>query len=172
MPTLLEATGVAVPTSINGVVQKPVEGVSLAYTFDNANALSKHTTQYFEMLGNRAIYHDGWVAATTPPIAPWVSSAAKPIDINDYQWELYKVSEDFSEADNLAGKEPAKLKELQELFWTEAEKYNVLPIDNSKVERLDVTNRPSLTAGRDKFSFYPGLVRIPGSVDISLSSNR
>lgn len=161
MPTLLEATGVAVPTSINGVVQKPVEGVSLAYTFDNANAPPKHTTQYFEMLGNRAIYHDGWVAATTPPIAPWVSSAAKPIDINDYQWELYKVSEDFSEADNLAGKEPAKLKELQELFWTEAEKYNVLPIDNSKVERLDVTNRPSLTAGRDKFSFYPGLVRIP-----------
>jgi arylsulfatase len=151
---------VPAPTSINGVPQKPVEGTSLVYTFDDAKAPSKHTTQYFEMFANRGIYHDGWVACTTPPIAPWVS-VAKPVDVNDYKWELYKVSEDFSEANNLAEKEPAKLKELQELFWIEAEKYNVLPIDNSRVERFDMSQRPSLTRGRDEFTYYPGLVRIP-----------
>ena len=160
MPTILEAVGVPAPASINGVEQKPIEGVSMAYTFDNAKAPSRRTTQYFEMFANRGIYHDGWVAATTPPIAPWVS-IAKPIDINDYQWELYHVSEDFSEANNLAEKQPAKLKELQDIFWKEAEKYNVLPIDNSRVERFDVSLRPSLTRGREEFTYFPGLVRIP-----------
>jgi arylsulfatase len=132
----------------------------MAYTFDAATAPSKHTTQYFEMLGNRAIYHDGWVAATTPPTPPWASEGAA-IAVEDYKWELYKVSEDFSQASDLAAKEPAKLKELQDLFWAEAAKYNVLPIDNSKVERLDVTNRPSLTIGRDEFTYFAGMVRIP-----------
>jgi sulfatase-like protein len=160
MPTILEATGVPVPTSINGVKQKPIEGVSMVYTLDDAAAPSRHQTQYFEMLGNRAIYSDGWVAATTPPIAPWVS-IAKPIDINDYTWELYHVADDYSEADNLAAKEPKKLHHLQELFWKEAAKYNVLPIDNSRVERFNVDLRPSLTRGRDEFTYYPGLVRIP-----------
>lgn len=160
MPTILEATGVPAPTSINGIEQKPIEGVSMAYTFDDATAPSRRQTQYFEMLGNRAIYSDGWVAATTPPIAPWVS-IAKPIDINDYVWELYHVADDYSEADNLADKEPKKLHQLQELFWKEAAKYNVLPIDNSRVERFDVDLRPSLTHGRDEFTYYPGLVRIP-----------
>jgi arylsulfatase len=160
MPTILESTGVPAPASINGVAQKPIEGVSMAYTFDNAKAPSRRTTQYFELAGNRGIYHDGWVAATTPPIAPWVS-IAKPIDINDYAWELYHVSEDFSEANDLAAKEPAKLAELQNLFWKEAEKYNVLPIDNSRIERLDVSLRPSLTRGREQFTYFPGLVRIP-----------
>jgi len=159
MPTLLEAVGVSAPTSLNGVVQKPIEGTSLVYTFDDARAPSRHTTQYFEMFANRAIYHDGWVAATTPPIAPW--EMGKTIDINDYVWELYNVNEDFSEANNLVEKEPAKLKELQDLFWKEAAKYDVLPIDNSKVERFDVSLRPSLTRGRDEFTFYPGMVRIP-----------
>jgi len=160
MPTILEAAGVPVPKSINGVSQKPVEGVSMVYSFDDAKAPSKRQTQYFEMLGNRAIYHDGWVAATTPPTPPWSSSGGN-VAVLDYQWELYHVTEDFTQANNVAAKEPAKLAELQELFWVEAEKYNVLPIDNSKVERLDVTNRPSLTAGRDTFTYFPGLVRIP-----------
>jgi arylsulfatase len=160
MPTILEAAGVPAPSSINGVAQKPIEGVSMAYTFDDASAPSKRKTQYFEMFGNRAIYHDGWVAATTPPTPPW-SSMGGGLAVLDYQWELYKVSEDFSEANNLADREQAKLKELQELFWSEAEKYNVLPVDNSKAERLDVRNRPSLTMGRDQFTYYPGLVRIP-----------
>ena len=160
MPTILEAAGVPAPTSINGVPQKPIEGVSMAYTFDAATAPSKRQTQYFEMLGNRAIYHDGWVAATTPPTPPW-SSEGGATAVEDYTWELYNVSEDFSQANDLAAREPAKLRELQDLFWTEAAKYNVLPIDNSKVERLDVTNRPSLTTGRDEFTYFPGLVRIP-----------
>ena len=159
MPTLLEAAGVAAPTMLNGVKQKPIEGTSLVYTFGDAKAPSRHTTQYFEMFANRAIYHDGWVAATTPPIAPWELGDA--VDVNSYTWELYHVSEDFSEANNLAGKELVKLKELQDLFWKEAEKYNVLPIDNSKVERFDVSLRPSLTRGREQFTYYPGMVRIP-----------
>jgi arylsulfatase len=111
------------------------------------------------MFANRAIYHDGWVAATTPPIVPW--EMGENVDVNAYAWELYHVSEDFSEANNLADKEPAKLKELQDLFWKEAEKYNVLPIDNSKLERFDVNLRPSLTRGREEFTYYPGMTRIP-----------
>ena len=113
---------------------------------------------------NGAIYHDGWVAATTPAVAPWDSAAemqGRVPAVLDYKWELYHVSEDYSEANNLAAKEPAKLKELQELFWTEAEKYNVLPVENSRIDRFDVSLRPSLTRGRDAFTYYPGLVRIP-----------
>ena len=163
MPTLLEAAGVPAPTSINGVPQKPIEGTSLVYTFDDAKVPSKHTKQYFEMFGNRAIYHDGWVAATTPGVAPWDSAAemqGRLPAVLDYKWELYNVTEDYSEANNLAAKEPAKLKEMQELFWTEAEKYNVLPIENGRVDRFDVSLRPNLTRGRDVFTYYPGLVRI------------
>jgi len=134
------------------------------YTFDDAKAPSKHTTQYFEMFGNQGIYHDGWVAATTPAVAPWDSAAeaeGRLPSVLDYKWELYNVSEDFSEANNLAAKDPAKLKELQDLFWKEAEKYNVLPIENGRVTRFDVNIRPSLTRGRHEFTYYPGLVRIP-----------
>jgi len=160
MPTILEAAGLPAPTTINGVAQKPIEGVSMVYTFDDASAPSSRHTQYFEMLGNRAIYHDGWVAATTPPTPPW-SSVGGNVGVLDYQWELYNVVDDFTEARNLAASEPAKLKELQDLFWVEAEKYNVLPIDNSKVERLDVSNRPSLTLGRKEFTYYDGMIRIP-----------
>jgi arylsulfatase len=164
MPTLLEAAGVPAPTSINGVAQKPIEGTSLVYTFGDAKAPSKHTTQYFEMFGNRAIYHDGWVACTTPGVAPWDGSAelqGRMPAVLDYKWELYNVSEDFSEANNLVSQQPAKLKELQELFWQEAEKYNVLPLENGRLPRFDVSNRPSLTAGREEFTYYAGLVRIP-----------
>ena len=159
-PTILESVGVEMPAMLNGVPQKPIEGVSMVYTFDDAKAVSRHRTQYFEMLGNRAIYNDGWVAATTPPTPPWAAVPAK-VEIDAYKWELYNVADDFSEAVNLADKEPAKLRQLQDLFWVEAAKYNVLPLDNSKAERLDVTNRPSLTAGRSEFVYYAGMVRIP-----------
>jgi len=159
-PTVLEAVGVKSPSVLNGVPQKPVEGVSMVYTFDDPKAPSRHRTQYFEMIGNRAIYNDGWVAATTPPTPPWASVAGK-INVLDYKWELYRITDDFSEANNLADMEPAKLRELQDLFWVEAAKYNVLPLDNSKVERLDTANRPSLTRGRSVFTYYPGQVRIP-----------
>jgi arylsulfatase A-like enzyme len=158
-PTILEACGVQSPAVLNGVPQKPIEGVSMIYSFDDAKAVSKRRTQYFEMLGNRAIYNDGWVACTTPAVAPWVMGNIP--DVDDYKWELYNVKDDFSEAVNLADKEPAKLRELQDLFWIEAAKYDVLPLDNSKLERLDVRIRPSLTRGRSVFTYYPGQTRIP-----------
>ena len=117
-PTILEAVGVESPWMLNGTPQKPVEGVSMVYTFDDAKAPSKRRTQYFETFGNRVLYQDGWIACTTPPLPPWVFG--KTIDIDDYQWELYDVTKDFSEANNLAAKDPKKLHELQEMFWIEA----------------------------------------------------
>ena len=159
-PTILEAVGIQSPSMLNGVPQKPVEGVSMVYTFDDPKASSRHRTQYFEMFGNRAIYNDGWVAASTPPIPPWVMGGQAP-NVNDYKWELYNVENDFSEANDLAAKEPKKLRELQDLFVAEAAKYNVLPLDNSKVERADVSIRPSLSRGRTEFTYYPGMIRIP-----------
>jgi len=159
-PTILEAVGVQSPSVLNGVPQKPVEGVGMGYTFDNAKAPSPRRTQYFEMMANRAIYHDGWVAATTPARLPWVLTGKLP-PVDEYKWELYNVAEDFTAAVNLADKEPAKLRELQDLFWVEAAKYNVLPLDNSMIERLDVSLRPSLTRGRSVFTYYDGQTRIP-----------
>ncbi len=158
-PTILEAAGVQSPSVLNGVPQKPIEGTSMVYTFDDAKATPRHRTQYFEIFANRAIYNDGWVAATTPPLAPW--AVGKTIDVDDYQWELYDMTKDFSQSNNLAASEPKKLREMQELFWIEAARYNVLPLDNSKIERLASANRPSLTAGRSLFTYYPGMTRIP-----------
>lgn len=160
-PTILEVTGLQMPAALNGVPQKPIEGTSMVYSFDDARAPSKHRMQYFEMFANRAIYSDGWVAATTPTALPW-EVLAKDIDvISGFKWELYNVANDFSQAVDLADKEPAKLRELQDLFWVEASKYNVLPLDNSKVERFDVSIRPSLTRGRSVFTYYAGQTRIP-----------
>jgi arylsulfatase A-like enzyme len=158
-PTILEAVGVQIPAMLNGVPQKPIEGVSMVYSFDDPKAPSTRRTQYFEMFANRAIYNDGWVAATTPPLPPWGSGKTIPID--DYKWELYDITRDFSQANNLAAKEPQKLREMQELFWIEAARHNVLPLDNSKLERMNVDNRPSLTRGRALFTYYPGMTRIP-----------
>jgi arylsulfatase A-like enzyme len=137
VPTILEATGIRAPEEVNGIKQKPIEGVSMAYTFDkaNADAPSRHDTQYFEMFANRAIYHDGWIAATTPPAAPWILGTAKLPDISDYKWELYNIAQDYSEYNDLAAQQPDKLKELQALFLTEAGKYQVLPLDNSVLTR-------------------------------------
>ncbi len=173
-PTILEVAGLEAPSSVNGVEQKPVEGVSMAYTFDDANVPSSRKTQYFEMLGNRAIYHEGWVAATTPTAAPWVPGGSEVDVITGYQWELYNVAEDFSEAVNLAEKKPDKLRELQKLFYDEAAKHNVLPLDNSKTQRLDPSIRPSLTRGRNSFTYYEGMVRIPegASPDVKNKSFR
>jgi arylsulfatase len=161
MPTILEATGLPAPNSINGVAQSPIEGVSMVYSFDDAEAPSTRRTQYFEMMGNRAIYNDGWMASTTPLEAPWVSVTKKSDPINDWNWELYNIAEDFSQSKNLADKYPEKLREMQLLFYGEARQYNVLPIDSEKVPRLDVALRPSLTRGRDTFTYYDGMTRIP-----------
>ncbi|MEM8677796.1 MAG: arylsulfatase [Planctomycetota bacterium] len=160
-PTILEATGLPAPASIDGITQEPMDGISLAYTWEDPAAASERTTQYFEMFANRAIYDNGWVACTTPTTPPWVS-VADPVDvIEGYDWELYHINDDFSESNNLAAQHPDKLKELQRLFYIEAVKYDVLPLDNSKVKRLDVSNRPSLTEGRDTFVYYDGMTRIP-----------
>jgi len=162
VPTILEAGGIQAPATVNGIAQKPIEGVSMAYTFDqaNANAPSKRNTQYFEMFANRAIYHDGWIAATTPPAPPWLLGTAKLPDVNDYKWELYNITEDFSEYNDLAAKYPDKLKELQALFLTEATKYNVFPLDNSVLTRA-ITPRPSATAGRTVFTYSGEHAGIP-----------
>ena len=160
VPTILEVAGVKAPDEVNGIKQRPIEGVSMAYTFDQANAPSKRDTQYFEMVGNRAIYHNGWIAATTPPAPPWQLGTGKMPDIvNGYKWELYNITEDYSEFNDLAAKNPDKLAELQKLFLTEAAKYNVFPLDNSGFVRL-LAPKPSAIAGRTDFTYVgenPGI---------------
>ncbi len=157
-PTILEVVGVEMPAEFNGVAQKPIEGVSMVYTFDDADAPDRRTTQYFEMLGNQGIYHDGWMASAMRGI-PWLSESP-PGDLLNMPWELYHVDEDFTQADDLAKENPEKLQELVKLFFAEAAKYNVLPLDDRKTERLNVENRPSLTEGRKSFT-YPNLLRLP-----------
>jgi arylsulfatase len=162
VPTLLEAAKIPAPDMVDGIKQKPIEGVSLVYTFDkaNANAKSKRETQYFEMFANRGIYHDGWYACTTPPVPPW-DLGTKPLPpVEQYKWELYNIADDFSQANDLAAKNPDKLKEMQALFLSEAPKYQVLPLDNSVLPRL-LTPRPSGTAGRTTFTYVGENVGIP-----------
>jgi arylsulfatase A-like enzyme len=155
-PTVLEAAGLPEPKTVNGVVQTPMEGVSLVYTFADGNAAGRHKTQYFEILGNRAIYSDGWVAATVHK-APWEAAPRHPLA--EDVWELYNVNEDFSESNDLAKANPAKLKEMQALFMKEAEQYRVLPIDDRGIERFDPTiaGRPDLMAGRKSLTVYEGM---------------
>jgi arylsulfatase A-like enzyme len=165
VPTILEATGIPAPESINGIAQRPIEGVSMAYTWDkaNADAPTRHVTQYFEMLGNRAVYDHGWVAATTPATRPWELSAAPPPDVlTGYKWELYNVTEDPTEAVDLAATMPDKLKQLQDLFYAEAQKYGVLPLDNTTLARWNAP-KPNLTAGRTEFTYRGTLTGVPNS---------
>ena len=162
-PTLLEVAGLPAPVMVNGIAQKPIEGVSMAYTFDkaNANAPSSHDTQYFEIMGNRAIYHDGWLAGTTPPQGPWLMGVGTlPDVVNGYNWELYNIAEDYSQADDLATKMPGKLRELQELFLVEASKYGVFPLDNEVLQRA-AAPRPSPLAGKTVFTYSGEISGIP-----------
>jgi arylsulfatase len=170
VPTILEAAGIPAPDSINGIKQNPIEGVGMMYTWDkaNVNAPTRHTTQYFEMLGNRAIYHDDWVAATTPATLPWKLSAGPlPDVITGYTWELYNVQEDPTQFNDLAARMPEKVKQMQDLFYAEAKKYNVLPLDNSTLTRWN-TPRPSLTAGRTVFTYSGELTGLPESAAPSI----
>jgi arylsulfatase A-like enzyme len=163
VPTILEVTGIPAPVMVNGIAQKPIEGVSMAYTFEkaNVNAPSRRETQYFEMFGNRAIYHDGWIAATPPPQPPWLMGTAKmPEVLNGYKWELYNIADDYSENNDLAAKYPDKLRELQELFLVEAQKYQVFPLDNSILARI-LAPRPSATAGRTEFTYSGEISGLP-----------
>ncbi len=160
-PTILDIVGVDEPAMVNGVRQKPMEGVSMKYTFDSAAAPSRHRQQYFELYANRAMYSDGWVACTTPAKAPWVGDNYSYDVIDDYPWELYDTRSDFSQGVNLAAKYPAKLQQLQKLWDREARRYGVYPLDNTKNARLDPAVRPSLTNGRNSFTYYPGMIRMP-----------
>ncbi len=155
VPTILEVTGIPAPADVNGIAQRPIEGVSMAYSFDaaNAKAPSARTTQYFEMAANRGIYHDGWMANTTPFAPPWDLATGKlPSVVDGYKWELYNIAKDYSQNNDLATKNPAKLHEMQQLFITEAAKFNVLPLDNTAFVRLQ-TPRPSAVAGKTEFVY-------------------
>ena len=159
-PTLLEVIGIEQPKKFNGIPQKPMEGTSFAYTFaeDGAKSADRKKTQYFEMMGNRGIYHDGWMASAFHKV-PWDTGGSVPFDKD--KWELYDLSKDFSQSDDLAKKNPEKLKELQALFEKEGKKFGVFPLDDRLAGRLDVSLRPSWTAGRDKFVFYEGMAHLP-----------
>jgi arylsulfatase len=162
VPTILEAAGIRAPIVVDGISQKPIEGVSMVYTFDKANAKvpSRHHTQYFEMMGDRALYHDGWIASTKVMRPPWDVLAPTSQDPASFPFELYDLSKDWTQANDVADKYPAKLKEMENLFWTEAEKYQVLPLDTSVATRL-VTPRPSLTAGRNTFTWSGEITGTP-----------
>jgi len=161
VPTIYEAVKITPPSSLNGTPQKPLDGASLVYTFDDAKVSTRHTTQYFELVGNRAIYKDGWMACTTPLRLPWVTVAGSEANPDDFKWELYNINEDFSQANDLAAKFPDKLKELQAAFDVEAKKFNVYPLDSSFSSRADPAIRPSLSRGRSEYVYFPGMKRIP-----------
>ena len=162
VPTILEATHIPEPKIVDGVKQSPIEGVSLMYTFDarNANAPSRHKTQYFEMMGDHAIYHDGWIASTKVMRPPWDVMGKTSQDPANYPWELYDLGNDWTQFENVAAKHPEKVKELEKIFWGEAKKYQVLPLDASVATRL-VMPRPSITAGRDVFTWTRPLTGTP-----------
>jgi arylsulfatase len=150
-PTVLEAAGLPQPRSVNGVEQHPLEGVSMAYSFDDPAAADRHTTQYFEMFCNRGIYHEGWTAVTRHSI-PW--AATEMPAFADDVWELYGP-EDWTQANDLAAENPERLAELQALFLEEARKYNVLPLDDRRFERFnpDLAGRPQLVHGTSQLLF-------------------
>ncbi|MEM9503409.1 MAG: arylsulfatase [Cyanobacteria bacterium P01_E01_bin.43] len=158
-PTILEAIGIEQPVEVNGIKQKPIEGTSLVYTFDDAKAPTQHTTQYFEMLGNQGIYSDGWMASALWS-EPWDPNPPADRDLLNLDWELYHIDEDFTQAVDLADQMPGKLQEMRDLFYAEAAKYNALPLDGRRTERLNVALRPSLTEGRSHFA-YPRGMRVP-----------
>jgi hypothetical protein len=153
-PTILEAAGLPEPISVNGVQQRPIEGASMLYSFNDANAAERHETQYFEMFGNRGIYHKGWTAVTKHG-TPWVLVGRKTVPLDDDVWELYDTSKDWSQANNLAKQMPEKLRELQRLWLIEATRYNVLPIDDRVVEKMnpDTAGRPVLIKGKTQVLF-------------------
>ena len=161
MPTILEAAGVQAPDMINGAKQLPIDGISMAYTWDDAKAPTRRATQLFEMFGNRGIYHDGWMASTTPLVFAW-EPEPKGITPESFNWELYDLTKDFSQGADLAKAMPEKLKQMEELWWAEAGRNNALPLNFSPQATVQaVFQRPSLTRGRTHFTYRQGTVRIP-----------
>jgi arylsulfatase len=167
-PTVLDSAGLPEPTMVNGTKQYPMDGVSMVYTFDDPEAADRRTTQYFEMFGNRAIYHEGWVAATRHSI-PWLMAPQLPAFDQD-RWELYNVAEDFSQANDLAAQNPQKLKELQDLFTQEAIRNHVFPLDDRRAERFDarIAGRPDLIGSRTSLTLNEGMTGITENAFINI----
>ena len=166
-PTILEAAGLPQPRVVDGTTQTPIQGVSMVYSFDDPGAKSPHLTQYFEILGNRGIYHDGWLAGTVHR-APWEYVPRAALE-ND-KWELYDTRSDFSLTNDLSVTNPAKLKEMQDLFLEEAVTNHVLPIDDRVIERINpaTAGRPDLMAGRTSLTVHEGMVGMPENVFINV----
>jgi arylsulfatase A-like enzyme len=163
VPTILEVTGIHAPEYVDGIKQVPIEGTSFAYTFDpkNAREPSRHKTQYFEMMGQWALYHEGWLLATQVNRAPWEAfGAANPDPLNNQVLELYDLNKDFSQSQNLADKYPEKVQEMKKMFIDEAKKYQVFPMDASVAGRI-VAPRPNITAGRTEFVYTRPMVGLP-----------
>ena len=163
VPTILEVSGIPAPEYVDGIKQAPIEGTSFAYTFDEKNAKepSRHKTQYFEMMGQWALYHEGWLLSTKVNRAPWEAfGPANPDPLNNQVLELYDLNKDFSQSQNLADKYPEKVKELKAMFIEEAKKYQVFPMDASVAARI-VAPRPNITAGRDEFVYTRPMTGLP-----------
>lgn len=162
VPTILEAAGLPEPVMVNGIAQKPIEGVSMAYSWDIASAPGRRTAQYFEMFGKRAIYHDGWIASTVPSNPPWhLTLDEPPADVmNAFRWELYNINEDWTQANDLAAKMPDKLRDMQQQFTLEATKYQVFPLDDTRLTRF-ISHKPSYSADRILFSYSGELSNVP-----------
>jgi hypothetical protein len=167
-PTILEVAGIPQPTAVHGIPQQPIEGVSMAYSFDDADAAERRETQYFEVFCNRGVYHQGWTAVTRHS-TPWVIEPLSSFD--EDVWELYDTSTDWSQAHDLAAEMPEKLAELQQLWLEEAKKHNVLPLDDRRVERLnsDLAGRPTLIKGTSQLLFG-GMSRLAENVVLNLKN--
>jgi len=161
MPTILEAAGIRAPETLNGTPQKPIEGISMVYTFNDAHAADRRKSQIFELVSNRGMYQDGWMASSMS-FVPWAAKRAA-YDPDKAKWELYDIDQDFSQADDLSAKYPDKLKGLVDLWWAEAARHDILPLDWRSVERLSdqLTGRPSVAAGRNTFVYNTPLVALP-----------
>jgi arylsulfatase len=170
-PTILEAAKLPEPKEVNGIQQRPIDGVSMAYSFEDAAAKDRHTTQYFEMFGNRAMYQDGWFARVIHK-APWEAKPRHALEGEDVQWELYDTTKDFSLINNVAAEHPEKLKELQKLFLAEAEKNFALPIDDRSIERVNaaLVGRPDLMAGRTSITLAEGMTGMTENVFLNIKN--
>jgi arylsulfatase len=168
-PTILELAGLAQPHTVNGVTQIPMQGVSMAYSFDEPGAAERHTTQYFELMGNRGIYHNGWTAVTKHR-TPW-DVVSKAPDFSLDVWELYDTTTDWTQAHDLSREQPDKLAELQQLFLIEAVRHNVIPLDDRAAERMnpDLAHRPTLFQG-DTLMLFPGMERLNENVAINVKN--
>ncbi|MCV7195201.1 arylsulfatase [Mycobacterium angelicum] len=169
VPTILDAAGIEMPQRVNGIEQKPIEGVSMRYSFDSAAADSRRTTQYFEIFGNRAVYQEGWIASCFHGRLPWVRTGSHPFGDTE-RWELYHIGDDFSQGVDLAEQYPDKLAELKAVFDAEARKYDVYPLSDATLARALPANRPNLLGDRTSATYYADHVRIPEPATLAYTS--